>query len=262
MCISQSVGRKGKNLKYDVRTIQIVLNLNLGNLIPLRDLDEDGKLSDNLVFAIETFQSRVIGSEKPDGRVDPGGKTLKKLREGMPAGFSEEKLRGIMIHASEAVVAKYYAALASKMGSNSITTPLRMAHFLAQLGHESGEFRYTEEIASGAAYEGRKDLGNTQKGDGKRFKGRGLIQLTGRANYKAYGDDRGTDYTKDDTAKLLSSDPTVAVDVSCWFWSKRNLNSMADADNVNGVTKKINGGLNGLADRKAKLVRAKFFLVP
>ena len=167
-----------------------------------------------------------------------------------------------MIHATANTIDKYFPLLNAAMRTYGITTPLQKAHFLAQLGHESGEFRFTEEIASGAAYEGRLDLGNTQPGDGKRFKGRGLIQITGRANYTAYGKFRGTDFTSDADAKQLSTNPSLAVDVSCWFWKTRGLNTLADADNVLGITKRINGGTNGLSDRKAKLARAKFFLVP
>jgi putative chitinase len=142
-----------------------------------------------------------------------------------------------------------------------IQSALQMAHYLAQVGHESGNLRYTEEIASGKAYEGREDLGNTEAGDGMRFKGRGLIQLTGRANYMRYGKAKGADYLHGTHPQLLSSDPFVAVDVACWFWSIHKLNHIANSDNVIAVTKKINGGHKGIADRKAKLLRAKFFLV-
>jgi putative chitinase len=93
-----------------------------------------------------------------------------------------------------------------------------MAHFIAQIGHESASFLFAEEIADGSAYEGRIDLGNTQSGDGKRFKGRGLIQLTGRANYAAYSKDSGVDYVA--KPQVVASDPVVAVDVACWFWNK------------------------------------------
>jgi len=161
----------------------------------------------------------------------------------------------------KAKIVKYNDALNVKMLENDINSPLRMAHFLAQIAHESAELRYSEEIASGEAYEGRADLGNTQPGDGKRFKGRGLIQLTGRSNYKRYGKARGRDFTTDETARLLATDPDLAVDVSCWFWVKHDLNALADADDVMAITKKINGGYNGLPDRKAKLARAKFFLL-
>jgi len=147
------------------------------------------------------------------------------------------------------------------MLESGISTPLRMAHFLAQLAHESGELRYAEEIASGDAYEGRADLGNSEPGDGRRFKGRGLIQLTGRSNYEAYGKTRGKDYTVSNKTDLLANDPFIAVDVSCWYWVENDLNSLADRDDIRAVTQAINGGYNGLEDRKAKLERAKFFLM-
>ena len=261
MCISRAVGRNGVNSKDDVRTVQILLNLNIDKIIPFRSLAEDGLIGSHTISAIEEFQRRVVRMAQPDGRIDPGGMTLERLRQGLPSVFSEAKLHGIMIHATAANITKYYNALNQKMAENGINTPLRQAHFLAQIAHESGELRYSEEIASGEAYEGRADLGNTQPGDGKRFKGRGLIQLTGRSNYKRYGDARGKDYTTDDTAKLLAIEPNTGVDVSCWFWTEHDLNTLADADNVMEVTKRINGGYNGLEDRKAKLARAKFFLV-
>jgi putative chitinase len=260
MCIAKSVGRNAVNQHDDVKTVQILLNLNMYRLPNLQPLTVDGGAGKNTIAAIEEFQFRVLETAKPDGKVDPGGKTLAALRAGMPDGFSEEKLQGIMIHASKANIGRFYIPLKNKMTENLIDTPRRMEHFLAQIAHESGEFRYTEEIASGEAYEGRADLGNTEAGDGKRFKGRGLIQLTGRDNYKKYGDARGKDYTTDTSAKLLSTDPGTAVDVSAWYWAEKSLNSLADGDDVMGVTHKINGGYNGLADRKKKLQRAKFFL--
>jgi len=169
-------------------------------------------------------------------------------------------LQGIYIDASQGLIERYWNPLSTKMFAYSINTPLRMAHFLAQVGHESGELRYSEEIAGGDAYEGRLDLGNTQPGDGPRFKGRGLIQLTGRSNYAAYSKARGVDYTTVEGAKLLAADPVTAVDVACWFWARHNLNAFADQDDIVTITRRINGGLNGLDSRKAKLARAKFFI--
>jgi putative chitinase len=135
-----------------------------------------------------------------------------------------------------------------------INTADRQAHFLAQVAHESDRFKTTVEYASGRAYEGRKDLGNIQKGDGARFKGRGLIQLTGRANYVEAGHDLGQDFVAD--PELVARFP-AAADVSGWFWSKRLLNQHADADDVRAVTRIINGGLTGLDSRMAYLTRAK-----
>jgi len=98
--------------------------------------------------------------------------------------MTKENLKKILIYATAANIEKFYQPLVDTMVKFEINTPKREAAFIAQLAHESGSFKYVKEIASGSAYEGRKDLGNIEPGDGVRFKGRGLIQLTGRANYK------------------------------------------------------------------------------
>ncbi len=129
-----------------------------------------------------------------------------------------------------------------------VSTKLRVAAFLAQVGHESGQLRYVEELASGSAYEGRKTLGNTLPGDGVKFKGRGLIQITGRSNYTLLSKDFGIDFINNPA--LLSS-PEWAVRSAFWFWSKNNLNSLADISDFRTITRRVNGGYNGLADREA-----------
>lgn len=135
-----------------------------------------------------------------------------------------------------------------------ITTALRMAHYLAQVAHESSELRYTQEIASGKAYEWRSDLGNTHRGDGVRYKGRGLIQITGRANYQAYARFCGFDVV---TNPGLLERPLGAVRSSMWYWSRHGLNELSDIDDIRKITRKINGGYNGLDSRKMYLQRAK-----
>ena len=129
-----------------------------------------------------------------------------------------------------------------------------MAHYLAQIAHESGELRYTKELASGKAYEGRKSLGNTQPGDGVRFKGRGLIQITGRANYSAYANYCGFDVVR--CPELLER-PLGATKSSMWVFQKFGCNELADADNLKAIRKRINGGFNGLAQCEVYLERAK-----
>ncbi len=147
----------------------------------------------------------------------------------------------------ESDVAPFVPYLKKYCREYKINTPQRLAAFLAQVGHESGRFHYTEEIASGAAYEGRLDLGNTEVGDGCRYKGRGLIQLTGRYNYSRLSDATGIDFIANPQAL---ADPEYAVLSACWYWSVRGLNSLADSGQYNLITKKINGGYNGLADRE------------
>jgi len=154
----------------------------------------------------------------------------------------------------------FYDPLMQAMDEFGIDTPARRAAFVAQIAHESGSFRYVREIASGEAYEGRRDLGNSQLGDGVRFKGRGLIQITGRANYRAcstalYGDERLLD-----TPALLE-EVVPACRSAAWFWQSRGLNAMADTGAFKAITRAINGGLNGYEDRLAYFQRATAVLV-
>ena len=155
----------------------------------------------------------------------------------------------------------YLSYLNEYMEAYEVNTPGRQAMFIAQIAHESGELRYTREIwgptAAQKRYEGRKDLGNIHPGDGKRFMGRGLIQVTGRTNYaKCSLALTGTPNTFLDTPDLLST-PMYAVQSACWFWADKGLNSLADAGNFLAVTKKINGGTNGLAGRQQYWETAK-----
>jgi putative chitinase len=258
MCISHAVGRGLRNQRTDVGIVQVLLNMNCGTPPRYEPVQVDGVFGDQTSRGIESFQ-RACGLSV-DGVVDPDRATLSQLTDGMPAGFGPLALQGIMIAASPRDIATYCRPLELTMRHYGIDTPLRQAHFLAQLGHESGALRYEAELASGEAYEGRLDLGNTEPGDGPRFKGRGLIQLTGRANYAAYGASRGFDFTQGEAPARIAEDPELACDVAGWYWHRHGLNALADADDVRAVTRRINGGENGLADRTEYLRRAKFFL--
>jgi predicted chitinase len=147
----------------------------------------------------------------------------------------------------------YFPLLESAMDEFEINNLARQSAFIAQLAHESAELRYFEEIASGEAYEGREDLGNTEKGDGKRFKGRGPIQITGRANYRKYGDLLGVNLVAD---PKLASKPELGFRLAGAFWKVNGLNTLADMENFKAITKRINGGYNGLPDRVKYYKRA------
>ena len=149
------------------------------------------------------------------------------------------------------------AGIAACFRRHGLTTPLRQAHFLAQIGHESASLRHSAEIASGAAYERRADLGNTHPGDGPRFKGRGLIQLTGRANYTRFAEAIGRKAEILANPALVATDAGLAVEAAGWFWEDRKLNALADRDDLRLITRRINGGLNGLPQRAALLRRIK-----
>jgi putative chitinase len=143
-------------------------------------------------------------------------------------------------------VERFIEPLNLAMQEFEIDTPQRMRMFLAQIGHESGELRYVRELASGEAYEHRIDLGNTEPGDGVRYKGRGLIQLTGRRNYTEASAALGLPLIE--SPELLET-PLNAARSAGWFWYKNNLNSLADLGKFDAITRRINGGYNGKKDR-------------
>lgn len=167
---------------------------------------------------------------------------------------TDDELRQIMPNCAAAKRADYLPFIQQAMQEFEITSYLREAAFLAQLAHESGELRYMEEIASGSAYEGRKDLGNTQPGDGKKYKGRGPIQLTGRANYQKYGGLLGLDLINNPT---IAATKEVGFRIAGEFWKLNGLNQLADQQDFKQITKRINGGYNGLDDRTKYYNRAK-----
>lgn len=135
---------------------------------------------------------------------------------------------------------------------------LRLSHFMAQVMHESDGFRHMEEIASGKAYEGRQDLGNTQPGDGRKYKGRGPIQITGRANYRRFGRKIGIALERHPE---LAAVPSIGLHIALEFWKHRTLNKYADRDDIMTVTRRINGGFNGLKSRKKNLLLLKSWMV-
>jgi putative chitinase len=150
----------------------------------------------------------------------------------------------------------YLEPLNAAMEQFQIDTPDRQAAFLAQVAHESGSLKYVEELASGDAYEGRANLGNTAPGDGRLFKGRGLLQITGRDNYRAcslalFGDLRLLLHPE------MLEEPDNAARSAAWYWRSRGLNVLADQGRFRAITRKINGGLTGLDERLAYWEKAK-----
>jgi len=145
----------------------------------------------------------------------------------------------------------WFPHLYAAMVAYDITSPKRQAAFLAQVGHESGRLRYTSEIwgptPAQARYEGRADLGNTIKGDGFRYRGRGLLQITGRANYRSLSKRLGVDF--ENQPELLAEYKFAALSAAD-YWGSHKLNILADSGDFVTLTKRINGGTNGLADRQ------------
>jgi putative chitinase len=179
--------------------------------------------------------------------------------------LTAEQLQSIMPRLSAQKNGDLLPFLAAAMAEFAIDAPARAAAFLAQLAHESGQFRFMEEIwgptDAQRHYEPltqlSKNLGNTDSGDGKRFKGRGPIQLTGRANYRRFGDLLDVNLVGD---PARAANPDVAFRVAGLFWSKKGLNELADIatnDAFKEITRRINGGFNGLADRQAFYTTAR-----
>ena len=138
--------------------------------------------------------------------------------------ITKEQLQSIYREAPASRIDLFIEPLNQTLEKYQIDTPQRCRMFLAQIGHESGQLRYVREIASGAAYEGRKDLGNTQPGDGVRYKGRGLIQITGRNNYERCS--LGLDLPLLEKPELLEQPQNAALSAG-WYWNSNNLNSIS-----------------------------------
>lgn len=169
--------------------------------------------------------------------------------------LTDLQLAQIMRNASQRRRELFLTPLNDAMDAHGITTPLRVAAFLAQLAHESGELQFMQEIWGPTAAQKRyeppgdlaRKLGNTQRGDGRRFKGRGPIQITGRANYKTFGDLMGLDLVGNPD---LAATPDVGFAIAGLFWERKGLNELADAGDFTEITRRINGGQNGAADRE------------
>lgn len=173
--------------------------------------------------------------------------------------ISAEQIKAISPHVQKLNL--YLDPLNQAMRDFEINTAARVRYFLCNILHESGSFLYMQEIASGAAYEGRKDLGNIYPGDGKKYKGRGPIQITGREMYHLCGLALGLDLVS--KPELLEL-PEYAFKAAAWFWKYKGLNELADREEsftmiwkthkyskIEWITVRVNGGLNGIIERKA-----------
>ena len=160
-------------------------------------------------------------------------------------GITSQLLLQVAPHAKPAIVlglVQYLDPALAHFGLDARQT----VHFLGQSAEETDGFHTLVEYASGKEYEGRKDLGNVESGDGPRYKGRGIFQLTGRANYRTYGRKLGVDFEGHPEFAAL---PQFAVLTACQYWVDHNIGPYAEKDEIVEVTKKINGGTRGLPDR-------------
>ncbi len=175
---------------------------------------------------------------------------------------TDSQLAQIMPNLPADTRAQYLPFLNKAMDIYEISNDLRISAFLAQIAHESGEFRYMEEIWGPTDAQLRyeppsdlaDDLGNTEEGDGARYKGRGVIQITGRYNYGKYGDLISVDIVNNPT---IASTPQIAFSTAGVYWQTNGLNELADQQDFETITKRINGGLNGYEDRCKYYDRAK-----
>jgi predicted chitinase len=215
------------------------------------------------VSAPPTVGSPIGGPQTTPGQPAPlpGGAatpqvqpSVDRILKAVRAVITLEVLKAVMPLLSDKKAAEFLPLLTSAMAEAGITTPQRQAAFMAQLAHESGQFRHMQEIADGSKYEGRRDLGNVNPGDGPLYKGRGPIQLTGRANYQAAGEALGLDL---EANPQQVADPKVGFRTAAWYWESRGLNELADDGNFREITRRINGGFNGMADRERYHAAAK-----
>jgi putative chitinase len=174
-----------------------------------------------------------------------------------PLSVTAERLRRLVPSGRPEIIAGVAAGFDNLAPAAGVTTRLRLCHLLAQAAHETDRFRTLEEYGGPsyfARYDGRRDLGNTQAGDGARYHGRGIFQLTGRANYRRFGEAIGVDLERE---PQRAKEPEISLRVALAYWRERGCNAAADSDDVVRVTRLINGGRNGLAERTRLLAVAK-----
>jgi putative chitinase len=179
--------------------------------------------------------------------------------------INRDQLQRIMPHLPAAKAEVFLPHLNQALHDYGVDTMLRTAAFIAQLAHESAEFKFMEEIWGPTDAQRRYEpisalaarLGNTEAGDGKRFKGRGPIQITGRANYSRYGKLLAHDLIAEPE---LAAKPEVGFSIAGLFWASNNLNEKADIQDFIAITKRINGGINGLEERQRYYALAKAVL--
>lgn len=157
------------------------------------------------------------------------------------------KIQGPKFVAQSHVISVISPLLRPMLLKYEINTDLRVCYFLGQAAEETDGFRTTEEYASGVAYEDRYDLGNTVAGDGRRYKGRGIFMLTGKFNYALFGKLIGVDLVK---APEKAAEPAISLELACVYWNYRKISPMADVEDIERVTRAINGGENGLESRQ------------
>lgn len=212
--------------------------LEVTTIIPTLVGDTKGFVSAQYVVSTQGDQSAAAAT-------DIAQVTTAQLRQLTPSG-SELFMAPL---ASNCIGARQNLGLA--------VTPLHICQFLAQLAHESAGFRTMREYwgptSAQLNYEGRSDLGNVQLGDGRRFMGRGYLQITGRANYASYGTLTGQPLT---TIPELAEAPLVALNIACLYWKSRKIDDPAGKNDIAEVTRRINGGHNGLSERMALLRKA------
>lgn len=178
----------------------------------------------------------------------------------MTMQITNKQLKQIYPYSTQTNRDKYLPYINKFAAEYNMDTYEYLCAFLSQIGHESGQLKYVEEIASGKAYENRKDLGNIYKGNGIMYKGRGLIQITGRANYTSLSKDLKVDFIAN---PYLLKEPLYAVLSAFWYWKKRNLNkySTLKESDFMILTKRINGGFNGYKNRYDLWCQAKQILL-
>jgi putative chitinase len=168
--------------------------------------------------------------------------------------ISEQVLKTVCPYGKMEIIKGVVESFNELASQFDVTTELRICHFFAQASVETDWFKTLEEYASGRDYEGRKDLGNTQSGDGQKYKGRGIFQTTGRANYTAAGKEMNLDLVNHPELLL---NPKNAVLSALIYWRSRNMNDIADRDDIGGATRAVNGGYNGFNERQRALLILK-----